>query len=68
MFAVFYCIHMKKSFPVIMLALLTLLSSCDLIAGIFKAGVWVGVIVVVVVVAIVIWVIAKLFGGGGSNT
>lgn len=67
MFAVFYCTHMKKSFLIIPLLMLTLLSSCDLIGGIFKAGVWVGVLGIVVVVAIVIWVIAKLFGGG-SNT
>ena len=58
---------MKKTFPVVMLAMLTLLSSCDLIGGIFKAGVWVGVLGIVVVVAIVIWIIAKLFGGGSSN-
>ena len=36
------------------------LSSCDAIAGIFKAGMWVGVIVVVVVIALVLWLIRKM--------
>lgn len=39
-----------------------LLSSCDLVAGIFEAGVWSGIILVVVVVALVIWLFSKLGG------
>ncbi len=35
------------------------LSSCEAIAGIFKAGVWVGVIIVVVIIAIIFWLINK---------
>ena len=35
------------------------LSSCDAIAGIFKAGVWVGIVIVVVIVAIIFWLISK---------
>lgn len=35
------------------------LTSCQAIAGIFKAGIWVGVIVVVVIVAIIFWLIRK---------
>lgn len=35
------------------------LSSCDAIAGIFKAGLWVGIIIVVIVVAIILWLIGK---------
>ncbi|SJN20146.1 hypothetical protein FM120_01830 [Sphingobacterium faecium PCAi_F2.5] len=38
-----------------------------MIEGIFKAGVWSGIIIVVVVVALVIWLLAKLFGGGSKN-
>jgi hypothetical protein len=34
-----------------------------LVEGIFKAGVWTGIIVVVIVVALVIWILAKIFGG-----
>ncbi len=34
-------------------------SSCQAIADIFKAGVWVGIILVVVVVGIIFWLISK---------
>jgi hypothetical protein len=39
---------------------LVLLSSCEAIGSIFKAGMWVGVIVVVIIVAIVLWLIGKV--------
>lgn len=35
------------------------LSSCEAIAGIFKAGVWVGVIIVVLIIAVIFWLINK---------
>ncbi|MFN0255503.1 hypothetical protein [Pedobacter ureilyticus] len=55
---------MKKLMPLALVALfVTTLSSCELVEGIFKAGMWTGVILVVVVVAIIIWLAAKLFGG-----
>lgn len=55
---------MKKLMPLSLVALfVTTLSSCELVEGIFKAGMWTGVILVVVVIAIVIWLAAKLFGG-----
>jgi hypothetical protein len=38
---------------------MVLLSSCAAIGGIFKAGMWVGVIVVVIIVALVLWLIGK---------
>jgi hypothetical protein len=34
-------------------------SSCEAIAGIFKAGLWVGIIGVVIVVAIILWLVGK---------
>lgn len=37
-----------------------LLSSCQAIAGIFKAGVWVGVIGIVILIAIVLWILNKV--------
>ena len=37
-------------------------SSCEVIGDIFKAGVWVGVIVVVGIIALVIWLIARMGG------
>lgn len=35
-------------------------SSCDLIAGVFKGGVYVGVFLVIVVIAIIIWLITSM--------
>lgn len=35
------------------------LSSCAAIAGIFKAGVWVGVLIVVIIIIIIFWLISK---------
>ncbi len=37
-----------------------LLSSCEAIGDIFKAGLWVGVIIVVVIIALVLWLIGKM--------
>ena len=42
------------------------LSSCQLVEGIFKAGVWAGVLLVVAIVGLVIFIFAKLFGGGSK--
>ena len=55
---------MKKIIPfALMSSLLVLVCGCAAIEGIFKAGVWSGILLVVVVVAIIIWIISKLFGG-----
>ena len=43
----------------LLLFIVVTLSSCSAIAGIFKAGVWFGVIGVVVIVAIIFWLISK---------
>lgn len=53
---------MKKNNGILLAALffvLITMSSCEAIAGIFKAGIWVGILLVVLVVGIVIWVIGK---------
>ena len=42
-----------------LLALSITLTSCEAIGGIFKAGMWVGVIVVVGIVALVLWLLGK---------
>jgi hypothetical protein len=48
-----------KKISLLMLALaMVALSGCSVIAGIFKAGVAVGIIVVVIVIALIIWVIS----------
>ncbi|MVZ62428.1 hypothetical protein [Sphingobacterium humi] len=45
----------------------SLLGSCSVIEGIFKAGVWSGIIMVVLVVVLIIWLIAKFAGRGGRD-
>ncbi|MBB6500287.1 hypothetical protein [Pedobacter cryoconitis] len=58
----------KRYLPLALVALvMTTLSSCQLIEGIFKAGVWSGIIIIVVILALIIWVLSKIFGGGGNN-
>lgn len=50
------------SSPLLLLLLLTacvLVSACSVIGGIFKAGVWVGVIMVVLVLALVMFVVGR---------
>ena len=48
---------------VVLIALLgTTLAACEVIGGIFKAGVWVGAIGVVLVVVLLVVVVAKLKG------
>ena len=43
-----------------LLLLFTLtMSSCQAIADIFKAGVWVGVIIVIIIVVIIVWLVGK---------
>ncbi len=38
------------------------LSSCEVIGGIFKAGVWTGILIVAAVVGLLIWIIARMGG------
>ena len=46
-----------RLFLVLLLAVTA--SGCEVIAGIFKAGVWVGAIVVVLIVVLVLWIVGK---------
>lgn len=58
---------LTSSASYLMIFLLTLtLTSCEIIGGIFKGGMWTGAILVFVVIGVVIFGIAKLFGGGKS--
>ena len=51
---------MKKLLPISILSLAILsFSSCQAIGDIFKAGVWVGVIVVVAVIILIVWLIGR---------
>ena len=50
---------MKKFInSVAIFAIVTTLSSCSAIAGIFKAGAAVGIIAVIIVIAIIIWLVS----------
>jgi hypothetical protein len=40
--------------------LLFTFTGCSVIGDIFKAGIWVGVLVVVVVIALIFWIIKKI--------
>jgi hypothetical protein len=42
-----------------LLMAVSMLSSCEVIGGIFKAGVWVGVIVVVAIIALILWLVGR---------
>jgi hypothetical protein len=44
-----------------------LLSSCEVIGGIFKGGMAVGILLVVVVIALIFWLVRKIGGGGGKS-
>jgi hypothetical protein len=54
---------MKRITPLFALALLTLpLAGCELIGGIFKAGIWTGVILVAVAIFAFVGLV-KMLGG-----
>jgi len=42
-----------------LLFIITTASSCQAIGDIFKAGVWVGVVIVVLVIGIILWLVNK---------
>lgn len=50
----------NKLFIIIIISLLTTLTGCELVAGIFEAGFWVGIIVVVLLVLIVVWLVNRM--------
>lgn len=48
---------------IIVFLLMTLaLTGCDVVVGIFEAGVWVGIIIVLLIIFLVIWLIRKFLG------
>jgi hypothetical protein len=51
-----------KLINVLLFIALLSFQACAVVGGIFKAGVWVGVIAVVIVVGIVIWIVSKASG------
>jgi hypothetical protein len=55
-------ITLKSTITLFLIASICLLSSCQLIGDVFKAGVWVGVLLVVGFLALVIYLVTR-----GSN-
>ena len=60
----FYFKTMRKLYSLIALSALTLLSGCELVGGIFKAGAYTGIFVVIVVIALIIWLLSKFRNKG----
>jgi len=49
----------KLSLVSAILASMVLLSSCQVVGGIFKAGVWVGIFIVVLIIAVIVFIASK---------
>lgn len=47
-----------KAYSLVLMLMVTL-SSCRAIASIFKAGVWVGVVIVVAVILLILWLVGR---------
>jgi hypothetical protein len=62
-----FCINkekdeLMKNYSLLWLSVLAMaltLSSCEVVGGIFKAGMWVGILVVVVVVGLILWLVGR---------
>jgi len=50
---------MKKLLPALIVFFTIFLNSCAVIGGIFKAGVWVGILIVVFIISIIIWLVTR---------
>jgi hypothetical protein len=64
---IFHCLNiknMKQFTPLILVLMILLLNSCAVVGGIFKAGVWVGVLLVLFIIGIIIWLVTRR--GGNS--
>jgi hypothetical protein len=62
-----FCINkekdeLMKNYSLLWLSVLAMamtFSSCQVVGGIFKAGMWVGILVVVVVVGLILWLVGR---------
>jgi cytosine/uracil/thiamine/allantoin permease len=50
---------MKPLYHFLLIMCVILVGGCSAIAGIFKAGMWTGILIVVLVVGVIIWLITK---------
>jgi hypothetical protein len=46
----------------LLLAVVSILSGCEIIGDIFQAGVWVGVLLVLGVFALIVWIVSRTKG------
>ena len=58
---------MKNNIVFVAALAMVFLSSCEVVGGIFKAGMGFGIFLVVVVVGLIIFLISKMFGGGTKS-
>jgi len=50
---------MKHSLYLMLVCLMMTLSGCQAIADIFKAGVWVGIVIVLVVIFLIVFLVSR---------
>lgn len=50
---------MKAFYGSIFMMIALFYSSCAVVEGIFKAGVWVGVLVVVAIIGLIVWILSR---------
>ncbi len=54
--------ELMKNYSLLWLGVLAMamtFSSCEVVGGIFKAGMWVGILVVVLVVGLILWLVGR---------
>jgi hypothetical protein len=50
---------MKAFYGSIFLMITLFYSSCSVVESIFKAGVWVGVLIVVAIIGLIVWILSR---------
>ncbi|NML38558.1 phosphatidate cytidylyltransferase [Chitinophaga sp. G-6-1-13] len=50
---------MKKLTSLLLAMMVILMTSCKIVGGIFKAGVWTGIMIVAVVVGLIIYLLSR---------
>gem|GEM_PF-658722 len=50
---------MKPLYHFVLILSLILVAGCSAIAGIFKAGMWTGILIVVVIIGVILWLISR---------
>lgn len=49
-------------FSLLLLAVMTSLSSCELVGDIFEAGFWAAIIIIVLVIIVIVWIVNRFRG------